>query len=49
MSDQMATIQRKTGDHGMEAVHEDERAWETLRFPGQSSKMLFHPRPERPS
>ena len=24
-------------------------AWETLRFPGQHSKMVFHPRPERPS
>jgi hypothetical protein len=23
--------------------------WETLRFPGQESKMLFHPRPERSS
>ena len=49
MSEQMATIQRKHGDHAMEAVHESERDWETLRFPGQSSKMLFHPRPERPS
>src|SRR5262249_39283780 len=31
----------------MEAVHIDERPWETLRWPGQWSKMLFHPRPER--
>ena len=29
----------------MEAVHESEREWETLRFPGQWSKMLFHPHP----
>ena len=31
----------------MEAVHVDDRPWETLRWPGQWSKMLFHPRPER--
>jgi predicted amidohydrolase YtcJ len=31
----------------MEAVHIDDRPWETLRWPGQWSKMLFHPRPER--
>lgn len=24
-------------------------AWEMLRYPGQWSKMLFHPRPERPT
>lgn len=23
--------------------------WETLRFPGQHSKMVFHPRPENPT
>ncbi len=32
-----------------EYVHVDERPWETLRFPGQHSKMIFHPRPERPT
>jgi hypothetical protein len=32
-----------------EAVHVDERPWEVLRWPGQHSKMLFHPRPERPT
>ncbi|MBL8671703.1 MAG: cupin domain-containing protein [Alphaproteobacteria bacterium] len=32
-----------------EAVHESEREWELLRWPGQHSKMLFHPRPERPT
>lgn len=32
-----------------EAVHESEREWELLRYPGQRSKMLFHPRPERPT
>ena len=35
--------------HAMEAVHESERDWETIRWPGQTGKMLFHPRPERPS
>jgi len=32
-----------------EAVHLDEREWETIRWPGQMGKMLFHPRPERPT
>ena len=49
MAEAMATVQRKDGDHSFEAVHESEREWETLRFPGQNSKMLFHPRPERPT
>ena len=26
-----------------------EMEWETLRFPGQLSKMLFHPRPDAPT
>ena len=34
-------------DHGPEYRHVDDMPWETLRFPGQESKMLFHPRPER--
>ncbi len=33
----------------MEAVHADDREWETLRWPGQWSKMLFHPRAARPT
>jgi hypothetical protein len=40
---------RRPEDHGFEAVHQDEREWETLRFGGFQSKMLFHPRPERPT
>jgi hypothetical protein len=40
---------RKPADHGMRAIHEDEREWETLRFPGQWSKMLFHPRADAPT
>ena len=29
--------------------HIDERPWETLRWPGQESKMMFHPSPEQPT
>jgi ChrR Cupin-like domain len=29
--------------------HIDEMPWETLRFPGQLSKMLFHPHPDAPT
>jgi hypothetical protein len=42
-------VSRKEGDHPFEAVHVDEREWELLRFEGFQSKMLFHPRPERPT
>ena len=27
----------------------DRGAWETIRWPGQTGKMLFHPRPENPN
>ena len=36
-------------DHPAEFRHIDDMPWETLRFPGHHSKMLFHPRPERPT
>ena len=29
--------------------HLDEIDWETIRWPGETGKMLFHPRPERPT
>lgn len=45
----MSTVQRKPGDHGFVAVHEADMAWETLRFPGQVSKMLFHPDDDNPT
>ena len=32
-----------------EARHRDEVDWETIRWPGETGKMLFHPRPERPT
>jgi anti-sigma factor ChrR (cupin superfamily) len=29
--------------------HIDEVEWETIRWPGEYGKMLFHPRPDRPT
>jgi len=29
--------------------HIDDRPWETLRWPGQESKMMYHPSPEHPT
>jgi len=46
---QTNNLPRRPEDHGFEAVHQDEREWETLRFGGFQSKMLFHPHPERPT
>src|SRR5258706_227157 len=39
----------RSGHQPMEAVHVDERSWETLRWTGQWSKMLFHPSADRPT
>jgi hypothetical protein len=41
-------MSQQGGDHAPAYRHVDDMPWETLRFPGQQSKMLFHPRPERP-
>ena len=38
-----------TNNLPVEIRHIDDMPWETLRFPGQHSKMLFHPRPDRPT
>ena len=46
---QEAKVVRKSGDAKFEAVHELERDWENLRIDKFHSKMLFHPRPERPT
>ena len=46
---QATKVSRKEGDLRFEAVHESEHEWELLRFDGFESKMLFHPRPERPT
>ena len=32
-----------------EIRHRDDIDWETIRWPGETGKMLFHPRPERPT
>jgi anti-sigma factor ChrR (cupin superfamily) len=32
-----------------EARHFDDVEWETIRWPGETGKMLYHPRPERPT
>lgn len=32
-----------------EIKHRDDQEWETIRWPGETGKMLFHPRPERPT
>ena len=33
----------------MEVRHRDDIDWETIRWPGETGKMLFHPRGERPT
>jgi len=35
-------------DHGAIIRHIDDLEWETIRWPGETGKMLFHPRPEAP-
>ena len=35
--------------HPHEALHSDALEWQMARFPGQSTKMMFRPRPERPT
>ena len=37
------------GHQPFEARHRDDIDWETIRWPGETGKMLFHPRPERPT
>jgi ChrR Cupin-like domain len=44
----MAQVKSHSDHQPPEAIHVDDRAWETLRWPGELSKMLFHPRPKRP-
>jgi hypothetical protein len=39
----------KVVHHAPEIRHRDEIEWETIRWPGETGKMLFHPRPERPT
>ena len=32
-----------------QVTHVDDHQWETIRWPGQTGKMMFHPRPENPT
>ena len=48
MSEPAAPIARD-GHRPFEARHRDDLEWETIRWPGETGKMLFHPRPERPT
>ena len=48
MTSQTAPITRD-GHQPFEARHRDDIDWETIRWPGETGKMLFHPRPERPT
>ncbi|MDM7946063.1 MAG: cupin domain-containing protein [Oceanibaculum nanhaiense] len=48
MTQQTAPIAHD-GHQPFEARHRDDIDWETIRWPGETGKMLFHPRPERPT
>jgi len=39
----------QTSDAASLVRHVDDMDWETIRWPGETGKMLFHPRPERPT
>ena len=41
-------MEAKPEDGGCIIRHLDEMDWETIRWPGETGKMLFHPRPEAP-
>jgi hypothetical protein len=45
----MATDPRFADHQAMEVRHRDELDWETIRWPGETGKMMFHPRQERPT
>src|SRR5713101_437510 len=50
MTQQTAMREASRRDHlPFEARHIDDMDWETIRWPGETGKMLFHPRPERPT
>src|SRR4051812_19534557 len=36
-------------EHAMVVRHLDEIEWETIRWPGETGKMVFHPRTENPT
>ena len=43
------TPKLQKADHAPIARHVDDIEWETIRWPGETGKMLFHPRAERPT
>ncbi|MEO6743619.1 MAG: cupin domain-containing protein [Caldimonas sp.] len=45
----MSAESRAVTHQAMEVRHRDELEWETIRWPGETGKMMFHPRPERPT
>jgi len=45
----MAADAKPVRHQPMEVRHIDDIEWETIRWPGETGKMLFHPRPERPT
>src|ERR1700688_3392052 len=45
----MTAVDSKLRHQPCEIRHRDDVEWETIRWPGETGKMLFHPRPERPT
>ena len=45
----MTAVETKQRHQPCEIRHRDDIDWETIRWPGETGKMLFHPRPERPT
>lgn len=45
----MSAAETKQRHQPCEIRHRDDMEWETIRWPGETGKMLFHPRPERPT
>jgi hypothetical protein len=39
----------RQADHRMVVRHLDQFEWQTIRWPGETGKMVFHPRPENPT
>src|SRR5215813_9381131 len=45
----MTATETKQRHQPCEIRHRDNIEWETIRWPCETGKMLFHPRPERPT
>ena len=45
----MPCLTKSGQDHGTVYIHVDEMDWETLRFPGQHSKLVLQPTPDDPT